>query len=269
VEITGDSWGDAGGPLVVLLHGGGQTRHAWKGTGAQLGASGYHAVALDARGHGDSGWALDGDYGRPAMIDDLVAVLAALGAGRPALVGASMGGDTALLALGEGRIQAAALVLVDVAPRLAPDAVGIIRGFMDERPEGFASLEEVAGAIQSYQPHRPRPERLDGLAKNVRMGDDGRYHWHWDPGFHSTSVDLDERRRHLEACVRRLAVPTLLVRGGLSDVLTEDAASEFLELCPHAEYVDVADAAHMVVGDRNDVFSTAVSDFLTRVQPVR
>ena len=50
-------------------------------------------------------------------------------------------------------------------------------------PDGFATLEEVADAIADYQPHRPRPRHLDGLAKNVRLGDDGRYHWHWDPRF--------------------------------------------------------------------------------------
>ena len=59
----------------------------------------------------------------------------------------------------------------------------------------------------------------------------------------------------------------LLVRGGLSDVLSEEGAQAFLAQCPHAEYVNVTDAAHMVAGDRNDIFSGSVVDFLHRVVP--
>src|SRR5215210_3479894 len=79
VTIAGDSWGDPAGPLVILQHGGGQTRHAWRGTGQRLGSAGYHVVAFDARGHGDSDWAPDGVYGQDAMVDDLCAVLDVLG----------------------------------------------------------------------------------------------------------------------------------------------------------------------------------------------
>ena len=116
VTIAGDVWGDVSGPVVVLQHGGGQTRHAWKGTGETLAAAGYRAVALDARGHGDSSWAEDGDYTQDAQVEDLVAVLEQIGGDRPVLVGASMGGGTSLVAVGEGHVDAAALVLVDIAP---------------------------------------------------------------------------------------------------------------------------------------------------------
>lgn len=268
VTIAGDEWGDPDGPLVVLLHGGGQTRHAWKGAGEHLAAAGYHAVAFDARGHGDSSWAPDGDYVQQAMVDDLVAVLDQLGGRRPVLVGASMGGGVALSAIGEDHVDATALVLVDIAPRIEPEGVAKIRGFMFGNPDGFASLDEVADAIAAYQPHRSRPTNLDGLAKNVRLGPDGRYRWHWDPRFMQDKRDLAARQAHQEACARRVTVPTLLVRGGLSDIVSEEGAREFLELCPHAEYVNVAEASHMVAGDRNDVFADAVIEFLLRVVPV-
>src|SRR5436190_14009144 len=89
---------------------------------------------------------------------------------------------------------------------------------MSQKPEDFDSLEEVADAIASYQPHRKRPRNLDGLAKNVRLGDDGRYHWHWDPRFRAGARNLQQRTERLEECARNLNLPTLLVRGGLSDV---------------------------------------------------
>jgi pimeloyl-ACP methyl ester carboxylesterase len=269
LSLAGDSWGDPNGPLVILQHGGGQTRHAWKGAGETLGAAGYQAVAFDARGHGDSDWASDGDYSQDAMVEDLKDIVAQLGNKRPVLVGASMGGGTSLVAVGEERVDATALVLVDIAPRIDLAGTAKIQTFMRANPDGFGTLDEVADAISRYQPHRKRRRNLDGLAKNVRLGTDGRYHWHWDPkAMGGGRVDLGQRQARLEACARNLTLPTLLVRGGLSDVLTEEGAQEFLELCPQAEYVSVDGAAHMVAGDRNDIFSTAVVDFLSRTVPI-
>jgi non-heme chloroperoxidase len=268
VTIAADSWGDPSGPLVMLLHGGGQTRHAWKGTGQRLAEAGYHAVAMDARGHGDSDWAPDGVYSQDSMVADLESVLHELGDQRPVLVGASMGGGTSLVAVGEGHVDATALVLVDIAPRIETEGTDRIVAFMHQKPEGFESLEEVADAISSYQPHRERPRNLDGLAKNVRLGADGRYHWHWDPKFIARGADVAPRQERLEECARHLTLPTLLVRGGLSDILSEEGAREFLALCPHSGYVNVTGAAHMVAGDRNDIFATSVIDFLATAVPV-
>ena len=271
VRIAGDSWGDPSGPLVVLQHGGGQTRHAWRGAGETLGQAGYYAVAIDARGHGDSEWAADGNYERDIMIRDLARVVEQLDRGRPILVGASMGGNTSLAAIGEDQVEARALVLVDIAPRIRSEGTKKIGQFMSQKPNGFDSLEEVAEAIANYQPHRKRPRNLDGLAKNIRLGDDGKYYWHWDPRYrrrpYMTKDEIRARTRRLEACASRLDIPTLLVRGGLSDVLDEAGAQAFLDLVPQAEYVNVTDAAHMVAGDRNDAFGVAVIDFLTREVP--
>jgi non-heme chloroperoxidase len=268
VRLAADAWGDSSGPLVLLQHGGGQTRHAWRGAGERLGRAGYHAVAFDARGHGDSDWAPDGLYGQDVMVEDLRSVIVALGRRRPVLVGASMGGGTSLVAVGEDHVDATALVMVDIAPRVEMEGVDRIRAFMQQKPGGFDSLDDVAEAIGRYQPHRTRPRTLDGLAKNVRLGADGKYRWHWDPRFLVVRRDLDRRQDRLEACARSLRLPTLLVRGGLSDVLSEDGARHFLTLCPHCEYVNVSGAAHMVAGDRNDVFADAVIAFLSRAVPV-
>jgi pimeloyl-ACP methyl ester carboxylesterase len=202
------------------------------------------------------------------MVEDLKCVVAALGNRRPVLVGASMGGGTSLVAAGEDEVDATALVLVDIAPRIDTEGVDNIHAFMNQKPEGFTSLEEVAQAISAYQPQRPRPRKLDGLAKNVRLGADGRYHWHWDPRFRRLTRDRGKRQQRLEACARNLTLPTLLVRGGLSDVVSEEGAREFLQMCPHCEYVEITDAAHMVAGDRNDIFGNAVVKFLARTVPV-
>lgn len=269
VTLVADSYGRPSDPPVLLLHGGGQTRHSWGGTAAALAADGWYAVSADLRGHGDSDWCPNGDYSFEAFRIDTEAWCERLG--HPVVVGASMGGIAALWTEGHrsraGLAPACrALVLVDIAPRTEDDGIARIVAFMQARPEGFASLDEAAELVAEYLPHRPRRPDPSGLARNLRLGEDGRYRWHWDPAF------LDPARRprahtqvdQLRDCARRLTMPTLLVRGRMSDVVSEAGARDFLELVPHAEYVDVADAAHMVAGDRNDAFTTAVADFLRR-----
>ena len=269
VDLVADAYGDPAHPPVLLLHGGGQTRFAWGGTAQQLAADGWHAVSMDLRGHGESAWAPDKDYSVDAFVDDVRAVVLQLGA-PPVLVGASLGGIASLIAEGESHPSlAAALVLVDIAPRIeASGALRIIQ-FMAGRPEGFASLDEAADAVAAYLPHRRRPSDLGGLAKNLRRMPDGRWRWHWDPAFlepgHGPRPGQDTDR--MRAAARRLRVPTLLVRGRLSDLLSEEGARDFLALVPHARFADVSDAGHMVAGDRNDRFTAAVLGFLRELGP--
>lgn len=265
VTLRGSAWGPAKARPVVLLHGGGQTRHSWSGTAEALAREGWHAVAVDLRGHGDSDWSPDGEYGLDRFSADLRAILKTFA--EPAVVvGASLGGMTALMTEGTAPAPlAAAVVLVDIAPRMEPKGVQRIVEFMTGRPEGFASLDEAADAIAAYNPHRPRPSDLSGLAKNLRRGADGRWRWHWDPRFMSMGSTEPRPPRDpdvLERAARALRVPTLLVRGRQSDLLSEEGARAFLDLVPHARFADVSGAGHMVAGDRNDVFSSAVLAFL-------
>jgi pimeloyl-ACP methyl ester carboxylesterase len=264
VTLVGERWaGGDPGDVVLLLHGGGQTRHSWAKTARRLAAHGRTAVAIDARGHGDSDWHPEQDYSMEAFAADLVAYVATLDR-PPVLVGASLGGITALVAAGEHPGLARGLVLVDVVVRVEPRGVDRIRDFMTARPEGFASLEEVADAIAAYNPLRPRPRSLDGLRKNVRLGEDGRWRWHWDPAFMRIG-DEPQRRfdpERLRAAATHLTIPTLIVRGAESDVVSDDGMADMLRLVPGAQTVDVKAAGHMVAGDDNDIFGKALERFL-------
>ena len=274
-RLVADVAGNPSDPPVILMHGGGQTRHSWGTTLGALADRGWRAYAVDLRGHGQSEWAADGDYTLDAFSGDLLAVVRTLDR-PPALVGASLGGIASLAAIGEHTDEnvARALVLVDVAPRMEEQGRMRIGAFMAEHMnDGFATLDDVADAIQAYNPHRPRPSDLGGLAKNLRHGDDGRWYWHWDPKFIGGSMGgADETRTSLIDPVRlrkaaaALTVPTLLVRGRVSDLLSEEGAQELLALVPHAQLVDVAGAGHMVAGDRNDLFNDAVVTFLAGVR---
>jgi pimeloyl-ACP methyl ester carboxylesterase len=272
LRLAADVAGDEGAPPVVFFHGGGQTRHAWGTTLDVLAGEGWRAYSVDLRGHGDSDRAPDGDYTLDAFAGDVLAVATSLDQ-LPVLVGASLGGIASLAAIGESPSPIArALVLVDVAPRIDREGADRIGAFMMQNIEGFGSLDEVADAVAAYNTHRPRPTNLSGLKKNVRQHDDGRWYWHWDPAFMTgrfgstdetrTSVIQPER---LEAAAKTLTMPVLLVRGRMSDLLTDDGSRQFLDLVPHAGFVEVGGAGHMVAGDRNDAFNDAIVEFLRGV----
>jgi pimeloyl-ACP methyl ester carboxylesterase len=264
LSLSADCWGSPDGVPVLLCHGGGQTRFAWGGTAEALAREGWYAISLDLRGHGTSDWSPDGRYHFHAFADD-VAAIAATFEQRPVLVGASLGGIASLIAATRTEPSvAAALVLVDIATKMEREGAERILTFMTARPEGFASLDEAADAIAAYNPNRDRPKDLSGLAKNLRRGEDGRYRWHWDPAFMGPR-DLSEAHAEVESLddvARSLSLPTLLVRGRMSDLLSEEGARHFLDLVPHAAFSDVSGAGHMVAGDRNDAFKRVVVEFL-------
>lgn len=264
-SLVADAEGPQSGPIVLLAHGGGQTRHAWRRTATTLGRLGWRTLALDLRGHGDSEWSAAGHYRVDDFAADLVAVADQLD-DAPAVVGASLGGLAGLLAEGEQRPGSfASLTLVDIAPTMEPGGVAKVMGFMGAHLEtGFASLDEAAAVISGYtQKQRGRSES-SGLARYLRRGGDGRYRWHWDPRFITsvTTTSGENRQSRLAEAATNLKLPVHLVRGGMSDLVSEEGAADFRRLVPHAAYTDIAGAGHMVVGDRNDAFCAAIAEFL-------
>jgi non-heme chloroperoxidase len=261
--------GAASRPALVFLHGGGQTRHSWDRTAAQLATAGWETFQLDARGHGESDWDPAGDYGAAAFQRDLDAFLDY--SGRPVvLIGASLGGLTALAVAAERPDSVVGLVLVDVVVEFEPSGADRIRDFMVGNPDGFSSLEEVADAVAAYNPHRRRPPTVDGLRRNVKRGEDGRWRWHWDPAFASPSADSRRRvdtERLGATAAARIRAPTLLVRGMQSDVVSDAGLADMRRRIPSAEVIAVGDAGHMVVGDDNDIFTEALGGFLSRLDP--
>ena len=266
IKIAADVWGSNNQELVILLHGGGQTRHAWGDTGKKLAEAGYHSVALDLRGHGDSEWHADGDYSIRAYKDDLVSIINEIG--KPArLVGASLGGMASLVLAGDeiNSDLCTALIMVDIG--IYPDPVGSDRivSFMLSGEKGFDSLEDVAKSISDYLPHRKKPKDLEGLKKNLRLKDDGRYYWHWDPRFIRRRPGSQDREGYFDLQLKaaeKVTIPTLLIRGALSDVVTMEDVDYFLSVISHAKFVEIEKAAHMIAGDRNDIFAEEAIKFL-------
>lgn len=268
VRLVADRLGDPQSPAVILAHGGGQTRHSWHEAAAMFAAHGYSVINLDLRGHGDSAWADDGRYGIDDFAGDLAEICGSLDHDF-ALVGASLGGLSALTAVNNG-LRPRALVLVDIVPKPDMDGIKRITDFMSAHHDGFATVDDAVEAVRAYNPHRSRPPRAEGLARNLRARD-GRLFWHWDPGV--IGMDPHVLHERVEADTRRAqwsgTVPTLLVRGMGSDVVSDEGVAALKALIPNLSVANVAAAGHMVAGDDNDSFNAAVGAFLEQHMPVR
>ena len=227
------------------------------------------AITLDLRGHGRSDWSKNSEYELSQFSEDIAFVLEEIGI-CPVLVGASLGGLVGMYL--EGRMRPgsiSALVLVDVVPNMNVNGAERVKDFMLKHSEvGFASLSEVAEVLAEYNPYRKKPTDLEGLKKNLRKRGN-RWFWHWDPTFISSErneKNPDMRNTQLlNEVMSNIKVPTLLVRGKMSDLVTEDEVQEFLEKFPQSDFVDVSGAGHMVAGDKNDVFSEEVIAFLNQI----
>src|ERR1700729_3277850 len=271
-RLAGDRWTPDGPSrgVVLLLHGGGQTRHSWREAGPALADDGWTAVAIDFRGHGDSDRAADGRYRVDAMAEDVLRGIDAIGEA-PTIIGASLGGLTGLMIAGEHPAALRALVLVDSVPKIERTGSTRIFEFMRSAPDGFGSLEEAAEAGPASQPHRVRPVNLEGMRKNVRLAEDGRWHWHWDPKMMQPPdwAEMDRLSARINGAAATVRIPVLLVRGQLSDVVSADGVADLLATIPHATYTGVAGTGHMVAGDDNSVFLERVAEFLDRVTGLR
>lgn len=264
VTLTLERCGAIDGPGLVFAHGFGQTRRIWRPAMAELATAGWRCVSFDTRGHGDSDWSADGRYAANDFLNDLAAVVDAQPQ-PPVLVGASMGGLLALGLAGERHAvtPSRALVLVDSTPRMRAPGIERILGFMRAAPEGFANHDEALRAIAAFQPQRDGRRNEADISALLRARGDGRLVWHWDPTMLTalTAGDTGYEPRML-AAAQGVRVPTLLVSGGRSDVVSAATIDEFIQVLPHARHVELAEATHSVVGDAPAAFVGTLREFL-------
>lgn len=267
LELACDRWPARGANNagdVLFLHGFGQTRHAWQRSAATAHQRGHQVISADARGHGESEWLEGGDYQLSQLVEDARCLAKALD--QPVAVGASMGGLTALVAEAESPTPVfSALVLVDITPNWDADGVQRILNFMSARPEGFESVAEAAEHIARYLPHRDPRQPGAGLSKLLHADADGRLRWHWDPALMPMAREAEHIQQRLIAAAQIVTVPTMLISGSHSDVVTERGVRDFLNAVPHAQHRVVANARHLVTGDENDAFNQAVFEFLEQL----
>ena len=264
IRLAADAYGEADCPSIVCFPGAGQTRHAWRRTALRLASLGYYVVSVDLRGHGGSSWAADGDYSIEAFAADVRAMIQALH-GPPILLGASIGGIASAIAVGEAAsCVASALILVDVVPNMAAAGLERIRSFMSAGHAGFASVEEASAAVLRYLPGRRPSSSHRGLKRNLRPGADGRWYWHWDPAFHAGSKHRADQGMfaRMAAAACNITIPVLIISGSRSEVVRDEGITQLRQLIPRAQYFQVPEATHMIAGDQNDAFNSAVGEFV-------
>ncbi|WP_336971269.1 alpha/beta hydrolase [Sphingobium aromaticiconvertens] len=253
VDMVADAYGDPTAPPVCFFHGGGQSRRSWAGSARRVASAGYYGLSFDLRGHGDSGWAADGDYLLEAYGRDVEAIVASLA--RPtALVGASRGGQSALVGGSRRPDQVRLIMLADVAPQIVDTGVDNIRDFFRASDGGFASLEDAADALHHHL-GQPRLPNVSGLAKSMRKQGD-RLFWHWDP--RSTLPEFLHPASEgdaLLAAAQRVTAPVVLVKAELSDILSDESVATFQRLTPQLQVEIAHGVGHMFTGDHNDAFA--------------
>lgn len=268
VQLHYLDWGAAGQRPLLLLHGGLQTAHSWDLIAVVLKRR-FHVVAMDLRGHGDSGWAPDGeDYGYAAHTRDIDALLRHLGWERLVIMGVSLGGLATMNVAAEHPDRLDAAVIIDVGPELNAGGVGRIVDF-GRGPAELDSIEEFVQRAIEYNPRR-RPEQLrHSLTHNLRQLPSGKWTWKYDTRItrrpRSTGDGGETRSRNSFAemwdALRLITCPALVVRGAGSDVFQESTARRMIELLPNGSFATVPAAGHTVPQDNPQGFLRAVDAF--------
>ncbi len=251
-------WGTAGLPALVCLHGITQTAHSWDEVAPSL-ARTHHVRALDQRGHGDSSWAADGDYRIDTQSRDVEEFLRAVVGGPAVLVALSMGGLNAMTLAARAPSLVRALVVVDIAPQVERKGVEHIRQFVTTNDE-LDSFEDFVARAHAFNPRRSLANIRDRLRHNLRQLPNGRWTWKYDAALRDPGRAAGDIA-NLWDRVREIRCPTLIIRGGESDVLAPETAERLGGLV-HAEVRTVAGAGHSVMGDNPAGFLAAVEPFL-------
>ena len=257
-------WGNPANPTVLMLHGVSQQAHSWDFISLPLSPD-YHVLALDQRGHGDSDWAPDGDYTLDAMVDDLDAVVSALGLdGKFHLMGHSMGGRNSFVWASRHPGALKSLTIVDTGPETASRGRQRIRNFQ-ELPDNLDTLEEFADRIQEYT-GRTREQVLGALKYSIRQGADGKWTWKYDRVIRQGGRRDNFEPEQLWECWRRIDCPTLVTRGDRSDIFADETLQRMGREIADCTTVTVSNAGHLVQGDNPPEFLAAARAHLARAE---
>lgn len=262
LSLAGEQFGEAG-PAVLMGHGGGQCRHVWSETAARMADTGYRAITLDSRGHGESDWAVPPSYEPDDFARDFSAAAAwrrDLDGRSPHFVGASASGIAGLIAAGSLNPSAfASLTLVDVTPTYRHDALDKARAiFMRTAEAGFASKEEAARAA-GVEPGSHQVTHF------LRPDSGGRWRWRWDPEFAKHVHHDDRTRGQCAAAAKALSIPVHLIRAGKSDFVDDQTTEAFQGLVPHLAVTLLPEARHVVTGDPDGIYAAAILGFLDKL----
>ena len=259
-------WGSLDSPPVLLLHGFAQTCHSWDFVSLSL-SDRFRVIALDQRGHGDTQWAADGDYSADAYQSDIHAVVEALGLTDLVLIGLSMGGRNAFTYAATHPEKTRALVIVDSAPETRSAGTSNITRFVQQDDE-LDSIDDFVERVRKYNTRRPVEQIRGSIRHNVKQLPSGKWTWKYDRRLRTgrrSALPGADLVAQLWGHIESLQCPTLVVRGGQSDVVDQDTAAEMVRRMPDGRLATVDGAGHLVMGDNPAGFERAVTAFLTEL----
>ncbi len=251
----------ADAPTLLLLHG--YTGHArsWDAF-AQALTNDYRVLALDQRGHGETGWAPPDQYGTDDMVADLAAFVAALGLSDFVLLGLSMGGSVAIHYAATQPTQLDRLVIVDIAPEIAVDGLSRTQAGVAQS-DVFASREAAFERARGANPVAPDATLRHRVYQSLMRTETGEWTYRYDRALRDSSVPRS--RPSVEegwAAVAKINVPTLVVRGAKSDILDREIAQKMVGALADGVLAEVPAAGHSVPLDQPEGFLVAVRSFL-------
>lgn len=258
-------WGTSDKKPMLLLHGGTQTAHSWDELSRAM-AGEYRVLALDQRGHGETEWAPDRNYGLEAYVSDIVGFTEALGLERFLLMGLSLGGRNSMVYASRYPARLEALVIVDVGPEVMQEGVESIRRFVGG-PDELDSFEAFVELAHRFNPRRSLENLRERLSHNLKQLESGKWTWKYDRAFRDPNWRAaPEPPIDLWECLKKIGCPTLIVRGAQSDVLSPQVVERMRQLLPQGRSAVVEGAGHSVMGDNPAGFEAAVRGFLGQME---
>lgn len=255
-------WGPPDAPAVVTLHGIIGNSHEWDTVAAHL-AAGRRVILPDQRGHGASDWA-DG-YRAEGFVSDLTALTDALGLETFDLVGHSLGGIVATLYAARPGSRARSLAILDIGPDalLDPGITDGVREMLDAMATAtHRTVDEAVAAWIAGNPRARPAETRRWAVQCLRRHPDGIWRWTFDAEHLREFVD-DGPNLPLWPALRDVSVPTLLVRGADSPMLTRETAHRMISTLRDGRLAEIEDAAHDLGVENPDDVAAHLTAFLT------
>ena len=255
-------WGDKNNPVCVLLHGFAQSAHSWDFISLSLSHK-YRVIALDQRGHGDSDWDKSRNYSTPYFVNDLKNLINSQNISKFNLIGLSMGGKNSYFYASENQEYLNKLVIVDTGPETIKKGTSNIRNFVQMEDE-LNSIEEFIQRIKKYNPHRTEEHIRGNILNNIKQLDNGKWTWKYDSHLRSGFNNRNKNNNPSESweALEKIATPTLIVKGGKSDILSSEILEKMTTVMSNAKSKTIEESGHLVPGDKPKEFTELIFDFL-------
>ena len=255
-------YGANGKTPLICMHGHAGQAHIWDEF-AEAASPNYHVLVMDQRGHGDSGWAVDG-YARDRFVEDLDAFIKSLGFGKVVLAGLSMGGWNAMLyaAANPGAVER--IIIVDIAPERSDEALRdqVTR---PPTPMAFYNFEEAFAWAREGNPWATEIRLRKDVANKMRQQSTGMWVWRADPALFNNTLPDNQEPEYIARYWRSLEAiecSIMEVRGKESILVSDDIIERMKKANPRFSSVDVEDSGHVVTVDKPQGFIDATKEFL-------